>query len=61
MWNEFLLDAATNLKEKETFLIEPVSTPVLFNLFAAAKSTANVCIAHGTLCNDPSVYIATTA
>jgi len=25
MWNYFFLDAATNLKEREIFLIEPVS------------------------------------
>jgi len=24
MWNDFFLDAATNQKEKETFLVEPV-------------------------------------
>ena len=34
---------------------------VFFHLFAAAKPSANVCVAHGTLCNDPSVYAATTA
>jgi len=28
MWNDFFLDAATNLKEKEIFVIEPVSTPL---------------------------------
>jgi len=26
MWNDFFLDAATNLKEREIFLIEPVFT-----------------------------------
>jgi len=36
-------------------------TAVFFNLFAAAKPSANVCVAHGILCNDPSVFIATTA
>jgi len=56
----FFLDAATNLKQKETFLIESVSTPVLFNLSAAMEPSANVCVTHGTLCNDPSVYIAAT-
>jgi len=25
IWNDFLLDAATNQKERETFLLEPVS------------------------------------
>jgi len=33
---------------------------VLLNLFAAAEPSANTCVAHGTLCNDPNVYIATT-
>jgi len=33
---------------------------VFFNLFAAAESSTNVCVVHGTLCNDPSVYIPTT-
>jgi len=36
-------------------------TAVLFNLFVAAEPSANVSIAHGTLCIDPSVFIATTA
>jgi len=26
MWKDFFLDAATNLKERETFLVEPVSS-----------------------------------
>jgi len=30
---------------------------VFFNLFAAVESSAKVCLAHGTLCNDPSIYI----
>jgi len=29
---------------------------VFFNLLAAAEPSANVCIVHGTLCNDTSVY-----
>jgi len=33
----------------------------VFQLFAAAEPSANVCVALGTPCNDPSVYIATTA
>jgi len=33
---------------------------VFFNLFAAAENSANVCVDHETLCNDPSVYMATT-
>jgi len=32
-------------------------TTVFFNLFAAAELFANVCVAHGTLRNDPSVYL----
>jgi len=35
--------------------------PVFFNHFASAEPSTNVCVAHETLCNDPSVYIATTA
>jgi len=34
---------------------------VFFNVIAAAETSANICVAHETLCNDPSVYIATTA
>jgi len=26
IWNDFFLDAATNQKERETFLVEPVSS-----------------------------------
>jgi len=26
MWNDFFLDAATNQKERETFLVEPASS-----------------------------------
>jgi len=29
---------------------------VFFNDFAAAEPSANVCVAHGTPCSDPSVY-----
>jgi len=60
MWNDFFIDAGTDLKEREIFPIEPDSTPVFFNLFAAIEPSAKICIAHGTLCNDPGVYIATT-
>jgi len=38
-----------------------MSNAVFFNLFAATEPSANVCDAHGTLWNDPSDYIATTA
>ena len=34
---------------------------MFFNLFAAAEPAANVYVAHVTLYNDPSVFIATTA
>jgi len=34
---------------------------MFFNHFAAAEPSVNVCVAHGSLCNDPSVCIATTA
>jgi len=33
---------------------------VLFNLFAAAEPSVNVCVAQGTQYNETSVYIATT-
>jgi len=38
-----------------------MSNPVFFNHFAAAEPSATVCIVHGTLCNHPSFYFATTA
>jgi len=28
---------------------------VFFNLIAAAEPSANACVAHGTLCNDPTL------
>ena len=30
---------------------------VFFNIFAAAEPSANVCVAPGTRCNDPNVYL----
>jgi len=33
-----------------------LSRAVFFNLFPAVEPSANVCVAHGTLCIDPSVY-----
>jgi len=36
-------------------------TAEFFNLCAAAEPSANVGVDHGTLRNDPNVYIATTA
>jgi len=45
-----------------TILRNDVSwSSVFFHLFAAAETSANICGAHETLCNDPSVYIATAA
>jgi len=33
MWSNFFLDAATNLKERETFLVQPVSSlKLVYNL-----------------------------
>jgi len=32
-------------------------TPVFFNLYAAAEPSANVCVAHGTLCNCITVAL----
>jgi len=34
---------------------------VFFNHFAAAELSVNVCVARGTVCNDPNIYNATTA
>jgi len=48
------------LAETNKFVNEQC-VPVFFNLFVPAKPSANVCIAHGTLCSDPSVCITTTA
>jgi len=33
----------------------------VFQPFAIAEPSVNVCVAHGTLSNDPRVYIAPTA
>ena len=45
-----------------TILRNDVScSSVFFNRFAAAEPSANVCVAHETLRNNPSVCIATTA
>jgi len=38
-----------------------LGTPVFFNPFAAGEPSAIVYVAHGALCNDPTIYIATTA
>jgi len=49
-----------HLKLIVTLVISPVFFILI--LFAAAKPSTNVCVAHGTLCNDPCIYIiATTA
>jgi len=45
----------------ETSLLLTAYTAAFFNIFAATEPSENVCVVHGTLCNDPSVYIATTA
>ena len=44
-----------------TMDVQQYPNAVFSNLFAAAEPSVNVCVARGTLCNDPSVYIATTA
>jgi len=41
--------------------VQQYPNAVFFNHFAAAEPSVYICVAHGTLCNDPSVYIATTA
>ena len=50
-----------SLKVSAICTVQQNPNPVYFNYFAAAEPSANVYVAHGTLCNDPSVYIATTA
>jgi len=29
---------------------------VFLNLFAAAEPSTNICVVHGILCSDPSIY-----
>ena len=41
--------------------IPPTIYTSVFQPFPAAESSANVCVAHGTLCSDPSICIAATA
>jgi len=48
-----------NSKRKETAY--KWNTGAFQTSAAAGVPFANVCVAHGTLCNDPSVYIAATA
>ena len=50
-----------NLKVSAICTVQQQPNTVFFSHFAAAEPSVNVCVAHGTLCNDPGVYIATTA
>jgi len=50
-----------SLKVSAICTVQQYPNAVFFNHFVAAEPSVNVCVAHGTLCNDPSVYIATTA
>jgi len=50
-----------SLKVSAICTVQQYRSAVFFKHFAAAEPSVNVCIPHGTLCNDPSVYIATTA
>ena len=34
------------------------ANPVFFNLFVAAEPSASICVAHGALCNGPTLYSA---
>jgi len=57
LWQDF-----SNQFEVSSFCtVQQYPNAVFFNHFAAAEPYVNVCVAHGTLCNDPSVYIVTTA
>jgi len=53
--------ALINLKVSAICTFQPHPNAVFFNLFAAAEPSLNVCVAHGTQYNDPSVFIITTA
>jgi len=41
--------------------VQQYPSAVFFNHFASAEPSVNVCVAHGTLCNDTSICIATSA
>jgi len=45
------------IRKKSKFLQDGLNRKSVFSYFiAATKPSANVCVAHGTLCNDPSVH-----
>jgi len=50
-----------SLKVPSICTVQQYPNAVFFYRFAAAEPSVNVCVAHGTQYNDPSVYIATTA
>jgi len=61
MWQQVYCDCFRSERQLRKLLEMQIHNlgivmPVLFNLFAAAEPSANVCVAHGTQCNDPSVY-----
>jgi len=49
------------LKVSSICTVQQYPNAVFFNHFAAAEPSVNVCVARGTLHNDQSVHIATTA
>ena len=49
------------LKVSAICTVQQNPNAVFFNHFSAGEPSVNVCVAHGTLCSDPSVYIATAA
>jgi len=59
--NRYVKISLVSLKVSAICTVQQNPNAVFFNYFAAAEPSANVCVAHGTLCNDPSVYIATAA
>jgi len=50
-----------SLKVSAICAIQQYPNAVFFSHFAVAEPSVNVCVAHGTKCNAPSVYLATTA
>jgi len=55
-------DVESNISKAYAAILRNVScSSVFFNHFVAAEPSTTVCVAHETLCNDPSVYITTTA
>ena len=53
-----LAGKCNQITDKQLHYADLPSKPVFLNLFAAGVPSANVCVAHGTLCHcyGPSIY-----